>query len=186
MGKHDVHNDLISRIREYLSPLGPESLKIEKETAGLIRVTSVPSSDFPHGIDLAHADMALFDENDQPIMIIEPETASSPKTFGRSITVYSMASEIQIRQRRYPLMNGFLLVIVIPDHKIDLERKRRELSYIGQMAKASLSAGNRRLKDIVICQIADIECEIDRILRKNGNISTASRIKKKVKEGSRC
>ena len=87
MRGHAVHNRLIAQIKKCLFPLA-HNLRIEKEGIGLIKVFSEYSADLARGVyEIAHADMVLLDENKEPILVIEPETSSSSKTFGRSIPV---------------------------------------------------------------------------------------------------
>jgi hypothetical protein len=177
MRGHAVHNRLIAQIKKCLFPLA-HNLRIEKEGIGLIKVFSEYSADLARGVhEIAHADMVLLDENKEPILIIEPETSSSPKTFGRSIPVYSMAGEIRFSSRKYPIRQPLLLMIVIPDYKHDVQEKRSQLEDMQNKAKRLIATRGSKLKDVYICQISDFEIKIKELLENNGYSSIARRLK---------
>lgn len=177
MANHETHNRLIGQIKTCLSPVA-SNLYIEKEKIGLIKVFSEYATDVAEGeYEVAYADMVLLDENKEPILIIEPETSSSPKTFGRSIPVYAMAGEIRFSSRKYPIRQPLLLMIVIPDHKHDVQEKRSQLEDMQNKAKRLIATRGSKLKDVYICQISDFEIKIKELLENNGYSSIARRLK---------
>ncbi len=44
---------------------------------------------------IADADIIVFDEEEKPLLVIGPEITTSPKTFGRSISIYIIARNVK-------------------------------------------------------------------------------------------
>ena len=165
-----IHSDLIYEIKKILSPI-PNKLFIEKQDGvGLIQVFS--ENDMNEGdrnkFKIAYSDILLLDENDKPLLIIEPETSSSPKTFGRSIPVYSIAKQIKVKNKSYQVESFLLLMIVIPDDKENKIQKKNQLEDLQSKITNAINFSESKLKDFVICQVSDFRKILKSFLIKYG------------------
>ena len=118
---------------------------------------------------ISFADILLLDEKGNPLMVIEPETSFSPKTFGRSIFVYTIAEEIKVCEKRMRIKSPLLLMIVIPDDKNDIYKRRSQLEDIQYTFKKKVELRKSQLRDFRICQISDFKETIKELLDKNGH-----------------
>lgn len=107
--------------------------------------------------------MLLLDGNDQPFIVIEPETSSSPKTFGRSIPVYAVARQI-IADKPYPIKSPLYLIIVIPDDKKNPGQKKNQLEDLQRKMKESIKLKGSQLAEFAFCQISDFEDTVGRMI----------------------
>jgi len=165
---HPTHEELISKIRNILSPFSKRLYVEKKDGVGLIQVfkgNDLTIAEYSYRI--AFADILLLDDKDKgnPLMVIEPETSFSPKTFGRSIFAYTIANEIKIGRKRMKIKLPLLLMIVIPDDKNDIYKRR------GQLEKS-------QLRDFRICQISDFKETIKGLLNENGHSADSRKIDK--------
>lgn len=172
MSIQKTHSDLIEEIKIVLFPLRNKlKLFIEKQDeVGLIQVFSdVEMNDGERNkFKIAYSDILLLDENDKPLLIIEPETSSSPKTFGRSIPVYSIAKQIKVKKKSYQVESFLLLMIVIPDDKENKIKKKNQLEDFQSKIKNAINFPESKLKDFVICQISDLRKALKNLLIKYG------------------
>ena len=167
---HPTHEELISKIRNILSPFS-EKLYIEKQDGiGLIQIFKDHHSTIARvSYRISFADILLLDEKGNPLMVIEPETSFSPKTFGRSIFVYTIAEEIKVCEKRMRIKSPLLLMIVIPDDKNDIYKRRSQLEDIQYTFKKKVELRKSQLRDFRICQISDFKETIKELLDKNGH-----------------
>ena len=169
MQKQKAHQDLIVEIKKILDSFG-DKLLIEKQNGiGLIQVFS--EEDMTEGeknkFKIAFADMLLLDDNRQPFLVIEPETSSSPKTYGRSIPVYTIAKQI-IADRQYQVKSPLFLIIVIPDYKKNPSQKKYQLEDLKRKIKSAIKLEGSQLEDFAFCQISDFEETFNKMIEKRG------------------
>ena len=169
MQEQKAHQDLIAEVKKILYPLR-DKLLIEKQNGvGLIQVFS--EEDMTEGeknkFKIAFSDMLLLDDNRQPFIVIEPETSASPKTFGSSIPIYTIAKQI-IADDKYQVEYPLLLVIVIPDNK-NPSQKKYQLEDLQRKIKSAIKLEGSQLKDFVICQISNFEETLEKMIEESGS-----------------
>jgi hypothetical protein len=172
ISERNIHQKLVKEIKSVLSTL-PNKLLIEKQNGiGLIQAFS--EVDMIEGdknkFKIAFLDMLLLDENNKPFLVIEPETSSSSKTFGRSIPVYTIAKLIKTRGVDYKVESPLILMIVIPDDK-NYIKKMEQLDKLKNKIKKAINFRKSQLKDFSICQISDFKESIRKLLEVNGHNS---------------
>lgn len=164
-----IHEKLIDGIKRILSPFSNKLLIEKQNGVGLIQVFS--EEEMIEGnrnrFKIAFSDMLLLDDNNKPFLVIEPESSSSPKTFGRSIPIYSIAKKIIIADKEYPIECPLLLMIVIPNYE-NQSQKRQQVEDLQQKIKKAMKFTESQLKDFAICQIDDFTTTLKDLLIKNG------------------
>jgi len=178
---HPTHEELISKIRNILSPFSKRLYVEKKDGVGLIQVfkgNDLTIAEYSYRI--AFADILLLDDKDKgnPLMVIEPETSFSPKTFGRSIFAYTIANEIKIGRKRMKIKLPLLLMIVIPDDKNDIYKRRGQLEDLQYTFKNKVGLEKSQLRDFRICQISDFKETIKGLLNENGHSADSRKIDK--------
>jgi len=175
LNEPDKHNELIDKVYKTISPHF-EYIFIEKRRGtGLIRVFD--ESKLIQGkqsrYKVANADMLVLDEKERPLLVIEPETSASPKTFGRSIPIYAIAKKVRIGKKEYSISSPLLLLIVISDQK-KASQKTEQLIDLKKKLKETIVFKGSSLKDFAICQIGDLEEALGRLMDSNGYSGYAS------------
>ncbi|MDH4218484.1 MAG: hypothetical protein OEW69_08680 [Nitrospirota bacterium] len=165
MPSNKIHQDLIAKIKKILNPFQDKLLIEKQDGVGLIQVFS--EEDMTEGernkYKIAFSDMLLLDDNRQPFIVIEPETSASPKTFGRSIPVYTIAKQI-MADRQYQIKSPLFLIIVIPDDKKNPGQKKYKLEDLQRKMKSSIKLEGSQLADFTFCQISDFEDTIGKMI----------------------
>lgn len=170
MQEQKTHQNLIAKVKKILNPF-QDKLLIEKQNGvGLIQVFSEEEM---HKGDrnkykIAFSDMLLLDDNDKPFLVIEPETSASPKTYGRSIPIYTIAKKIIIGDDKYQIESPLLLMIVIPKSE-NQNQKRQQLEDLQRKIKNVIKLEGTQLKDFAICQISDFVETLRKIYEKSGS-----------------
>ena len=157
MLSNEIHQDLIAKVKKILDPYG-DKLLIEKQNGiGLIQVFS--EEEMTEGeknkFKVPFSDMLLLDDNRQPFIVIEPETSTSPKTFGRSIPVYTIAKQI-IADRQYQVKSPLFLIIVIPDDKKNPSQKKYQLEDLQRKIKSAIRLGGSQLEDFTFVRLVTL------------------------------
>ncbi|MFC2165626.1 WGR domain-containing protein [Acidobacteriota bacterium] len=165
--KSRIHQNLIADVKKITS-FFPNRLLVNKQNGvGLIQVFSESGTikGELNKFKIAYADMLLLDEEENPLLVIEPESSSSPKTFGRSIPVFAIAKEIIVRTEKFKIEKPLYLLIVIPDSK-DREKKTAQLKDLRIKLKKVLRIEQSSLNDFSICQISNLERNLSRMLKR--------------------
>lgn len=165
MPNNEIHQDLIAKVKKILDSFG-DKLLIEKQNGiGLIQVFSEEkmTEGERNKFKIAFSDMLLLDDNRQPFIVIEPETSISPKTFGRSIPVYTIAKQI-IADRQYQVKSPLFLIIVIPDDKKNPSQKRYQLEDLQRKIKSATKLEGSQLEDFAFCQISDFKETLEKMI----------------------
>lgn len=165
MANNRIHQGLIAEIKKILHPFR-DNLLIEKHNGiGLIQVFSEEKMNEgeKNKFKIAFSDMLLLDDNRQPFLVIEPETSSSPKTYGRSIPVYTIAKQI-IVDRQYQVKSPLFLIIVIPDYKKNPSQKKYQLEDLQRKIKSAIKLEGSQLEDFAFCQISDFEETLEKMI----------------------
>jgi hypothetical protein len=165
MPNNEIHQDLIAKVKKILDSFG-DKLLIEKQNGiGLIQVFSEEkmTEGERNKFKIAFSDMLLLDDNRQPFIVIEPETSTSPKTFGRSIPVYTIAKQI-IADRQYQVKSPLFLIIVIPDDKKNPSQKRYQLEDLQRKIKSATKLEGSQLEDFAFCQISDFKETLEKMI----------------------
>ena len=164
-----THEEMIEDIKKILTPVFEYVYVESEENTGKIQVFGV--QELPERgkrqYKIAEADVAVCDKNKKPFLIIEPEMASSPKTFGRSLAVYTIAKLIKTRRGEKKIEAPLLLLIIIPNQK-ESGKKANQLRFLEKRLKEAINLKNSQLKDFAFCQIKDAKVTLKNILRKNG------------------
>ncbi len=169
MAGNKIHQNLIAEVKKILGPIG-DKLLIEKQNGiGLIQVFSKEkmTEGEKNKFKIAFADILLLDDNRQPFIVIEPETSASPKTFGRSIPIYTIAKQI-IADRQYQVKSPLFLIIVIPDDENNPSQKKFQLEDLAHKIKSAIKLEGSQLKDFAICQISDFKETLEKMIEKRG------------------
>lgn len=168
MQEQKAHQGLIAKVKKILDPFG-DKLLIEKQNGiGLIQVFSEEkmTEGEKNTFKIALSDMLLLDDNHQPFIVIEPETSSSPKTFGRSIPVYAIAKQI-IADKPYQIKSPLFLIIVIPDDKKNPSQKKYQLEDLQRKIKSAIRLEGSQLEDFAFCQISDFKETLEKMIGEN-------------------
>jgi hypothetical protein len=165
MQNNKIHQGLIAEVKKILNPYNKKLLIEKQDGVGLIQVFS--EEEMVEGernkFRIALSDMLLLDNKKQPFIVIEPETSSSPKTFGRSIPVYAVARKI-IADKPYPFKSALLLIIVIPDDKKNPSQKKYQLEDLQRKMKSSIKLRGSKLADFAFCQISNFENTVRKMI----------------------
>ncbi len=164
MANNKIHQGLIAEVKRILNPF-QKKLLIEKQSGvGLIQVFSEEkmTEGEKNKFKIALSDMLLLDKG-QPFIVIEPETSTSPKTFGRSIPVYAVARQI-IADKPYQIKSPLFLIIVIPDDKRNPGQKKYQLEDLQHKIKSAIKLEGSQLADFAFCQISDFEDTIGKMI----------------------
>jgi len=171
----DKHNKLINKIYEVISPHFEHIFVEKRRGTGLIQIFD--ESELVKGkqsrYKVANSDMLVLDEEEKPLLVIEPETSASPKTFGRSIPIYTIAKKVRIGKKEYSISSPLLLLIVIPDQSRTIQ-KTEQLFDLEKKLKEAIDFEGSSLKDFAICQIGDLEEALGRFKDSNGYCSYSS------------
>lgn len=170
MPNNEIHQDLIVKVKKILDSFG-DKLLIEKQNGiGLIQVFSEEkmTEGERNKFKIAFSDMLLLDDNHQPFLLIEPETSASPKTYGRSIPVYTIAKNIIIGKKEYPINMPLILIIVVPNNEKNPNQKRYQLEDLQRKMKSAQKLEGSQLNDFAICQISDFEETFEKMIEKRG------------------
>jgi len=116
---------------------------------------------------IAHADVMVLDEKEKPLLVIEPETSPTPKTFGRSIPIYTIAQKVKIKNKEYTIESPLLLLIVIPNQP-KKGQKAEQLPDLEKKLKKTIDLKDSSLMDFAICQIDDLKPTLKRLFINNG------------------
>jgi len=152
MPNNKIHRGLIAEVKRILNPFRKKLLIEKQGGVGLIQVFSEEkmTEGEKNKFKIALSDMLLLDDNLHPFIIIEPETSSSPKTFGRSIPVYAVAREI-IADKPYQIKSPLYLIIVIPDDKKNPGQKKYQLEDLQHKIKNAIKLEGSKLADFAFC-----------------------------------
>lgn len=165
MPNNNIHQDLMDEIKKILKTFRNKLLIEKQGGVGLIQVFS--EEEMAEGernkFKVALSDMLLLDNRGQPFIVIEPETSSSPKTFARSIPVYSIARQI-IAIEPYQVKSPLCLIIVIPDDKKNPDQKKYQLEDLQRKLKSVIKFEGSQLADFTFCQIHDFEDTIRKMI----------------------
>lgn len=170
MPNNRTHQGLIAEVKKIIGPIG-DKLLIEKQNGiGLIQVFSEEkmTEGEKNKFKIAFSDMLLLDDNYKPFLVIEPETSSSPKTYGRSIPVYMIAKQI-IADRQYQVKSPLFLIIVIPDDKKNPSQKKYQLEDLQRKIKSAIRLGGSQLEDFAFCQISGFEETLEKMIEESGS-----------------
>ena len=165
MPNNKIHQSLIAEVKRILNPFR-KKLLIEKQGGiGLIQVFSEEkmTEGEKNKFKIALSDMLLLDDNHQPFIVIEPETSSSPKTVGRSIPVYAVASQ-RIADKPYKIKSPMFFIIVIPDDKKNPGQKKYQLEDLQNKIKSAIKLEGSKLANFDFCQISDFENTIGKVI----------------------
>jgi len=110
--------------------------------------------------------MLVLDEEEKPLLVIEPETSASPKTFGRSIPIYAIAKKVRIGKKEYSISSPLLLLIVIPDQS-QTSQKTEQLFDLEKKLKETIDFEGSSLKDFAICQVGGLKEALGRLIDSN-------------------
>ncbi len=168
----ETHEDLINEIKKVISPIF-QTYHIEKQDGvGLLQIfdeeNMVPREE--NKFKVANADIVVFDDNKTPFLIIEPETSGSPKTFGKSISIYTIAKMVRVGGKKveeYSIESPLLLLIVIPQHP-ENSQKEDQLDDLRKKLKMTIDLRNSQLKDFDVCQIDNVKPTLRKLLNNNG------------------
>lgn len=170
MKKTNNHNELINEIYEIISPYFQHIFIEKKHGTGLIQIfdeTELIKGE-QNRFKIANLDILVLDDEEKPLLIIEPETSPSPKTFGRSIPIYTIAQKIKIgKDREYSIKSPLLLLIVIPKQPKD-GQKAKQLSDLERKLKKTIDLKESNLLDFAICQINDLKPTLKKLFIDNG------------------
>ena len=170
MPDKETHQNLIAKVKKILNPF-QDKLLIEKQNGvGLIQVFS--EAEMNEGdknkFKIAFSDMLLLDDDRKPFLVIEPETSASPKTYGRSIPIYTIAKKIIIGDDKYQIESPLLLMIVIPKSE-NQNQKRQQLEDLQRKIKNVIKLEGTQLKDFAFCQISDFEETLEKMIEESGS-----------------
>jgi hypothetical protein len=93
--------------------------------------------------------------------------SSSPKTFGRSVPIYTIAQKVKIGQKEYPIESPLLLLIIIPKQKQE-GQKAEQLSDLEAKLKQTIKLKTSSLMDFALCQIDYLKPTLRRLFISNG------------------
>jgi len=164
-----THSELIDKIYDIISPHF-QHISIEKRHGvGLIQIFDEEEliKNEQKRFKIANADMLVLDEKEKPLLVIEPETDASPKTFGRSIPIYTIARKVKIVKKEYSTESPLLLLIVIPKQP-ENGQKAEQLPDFEKKLKKTIDLKESSLKDFAICQINDLKPTLKRLFINNG------------------
>ncbi len=169
MPNNKIHKGLIAEIKRILNPYRYELLIEKQGGVGLIQVFSEENltEGEKNKFKVAHSDILLLDKG-QPFIVIEPETSSSPKTFGRSIPVYTIARQI-IADEPYPIKSPLYLIIVIPDDTKNSGKKKNQLVDLQRKMKSAIKLEGSQLADFAFCQLSDFEGTLEKMIEDSGS-----------------
>ncbi|MCK4830946.1 hypothetical protein KA005_85340 [bacterium] len=170
MAGNKIHQDLIAEVKKILNPFRDKLLIEKHDGVGLIQVFSEEkmTEGEKNKFKIAFSDMLILDGKSQPFIVIEPETSTSPKTFGRSIPVYTIAKQI-IADRQYQVKSPLFLIIVIPDYKKNPSQKKYQLEDLKRKIKSAIKLEGSQLEDFAFCQISDFEETFNKMIEASGN-----------------
>ena len=163
------HDELIDKVYDIISPYFQHIFIEKRNDTGEIQVfdeTELIKGE-QNRFKIAKADMIVLDGEEKPLLVIEPETSSSPKTFGRSIPIYTIAQKVRIRGRDYSIEFPLLLLIVIPTQQ-ECGQKAEQLTDLEKKLKKTINWKESNLKDFAICQIGDLKPTLKRLFIDNG------------------
>lgn len=169
MKKSNKHDELIDKIYNIISPYFQHIFIEKRDGSGYIQIFD--ENELIEGkqnrFKIAYADMIVFDEKEKPLLVIEPETSPSPKTFGRSIPIYTIAQKVKIGNKKYSIESPLLLLIIIPKQPKD-GQKAEQLSDLEKKLKKTIDLKESSLMDFAICQINDLKPTLKRLFINNG------------------
>lgn len=170
MAGNKIHQDLIAEVKKILNPFRDKLLIEKHDGVGLIQVFSEENliEGERNKFKIALSDMLLLDDNRQPFLVIEPETSASPKTYGRSIPVYTIAKNIIIGKKEYPVNMPLILIIVVPNNEKNPNQKKCQLEDLQLKIKSAQKFEGSQLKDFAICQISDFEETFEKMIEERG------------------
>ncbi|HEC82256.1 MAG TPA: hypothetical protein ENI53_00015 [Thermoplasmatales archaeon] len=175
MSKSVSHKEMVRNIKKILKPVFTHIYVENEKNTGKIQVFNI--RELPekgkNQYKIAEADILVYDKEKKLFLIIEPETNSSPKTFGRSLNVYTIAESIKTREGEQKIKTAILLLIVIPNKK-ESNKKANQLKFLEKRLKESINLKNSRLKDFAFCQIKDFKNVLKNLLKRNGYESYAN------------
>ena len=171
MKKSSKHSELIDTIYETISPYFKYIFIEKKPGIGLIQIFDETEliKGKQNRFKIANLDILVLDDEEKPLLIIEPETGSSPKTFGRSILIYTIAKKIKIKSKdkEYSIGSPLLLLIAIPEQP-KAGQKAEQLSDLETKLKEVIDLKESSLRDFAICQINDLKPTLKRLFINNG------------------
>jgi len=170
MQERKAHQELIVEIKKILHPFRDNLLIEKQDGVGLIQVFSEENmtDGEKNKFKIAFSDILLLDDNHKPFLVIEPETSASPKTYGRSIPVYTIAKNIIIGKKEYPINMPLILIIVVPNNEKNPNQKRYQLEDLQRKMKSAQKLEGSQLNDFAICQISDFEETFEKMIEKRG------------------
>lgn len=167
--KNRDHDELIDKIYDTISPYF-HHIFIEKRN-GTNYIQIFDENKLIKGkqerFKIAFADMMVLNEEKKPLIVIEPETDSSPKTFGRTIPIYTIAQKVKIENKEYSIECPLLLLIVIPNQP-ENGQKAEQLPDLEKKLKKTIDLKESSLMDFAICQINDLKPTLKRLFINNG------------------
>jgi hypothetical protein len=163
MENNKEHKDLVDKVYAILLPVfGKDSIFIEGRCVGYIQIFD--KSELKNGemnrFKIARSDIMVFDDEGKPLLVVEPETSSSPKTFGRSIPIYTIAKRVIIKSegkviKSKKIESPLLLLIVIPEQKAN-SQKDVQLPDVENKIKMNVNTRDSNIKDFAICESNDL------------------------------
>ena len=164
-----THSELIDKIYNIISPYFRHIFIEKRNGTNYIQIFDEKKliENEQNRFKIANADMLVLDEKEKPLLIIEPETSASPKTFGRSIPIYTIAQKVKIKNKEYSIECPLLLLIVIPKQP-EKGQKEHQLPNLEEKLKKTIDLKESSLKDFAICQIDALKPTLKRLFINNG------------------
>jgi len=169
MTESKAHEELVNEIKKTISPHFSFLLIEDENAIGKIQIfdEKVLRERKQNRFKIAEADIMVLDDKENPFLVIEPETSSSPKTFGRSIPVYAVAQSVKVGNKKYLIESPLLLLVVIPKQKND-SQKDKQLPDLERKLKETIDFGRSNLRDFAFCQISDLRPTLKWLFESNG------------------
>ena len=170
-----THSELIDKIYSTISPYFQYIFIERKDGVSEIQIFDEKEliKKKQNRFKIAYADMLVLDDKEKPLLVIEPETSASPKTFGRSITIYTIAQKVRVNYKNIEkkiektIESPLLLLIVIPKQP-EKGQKKQQLPDLEEKLKKTIDLKGSSLKDFAICQDDVLKPTLKRLFINNG------------------
>ena len=157
------HERMVSEVAKILEQEAEGEVLVEGQNVGHIQMFL--SEKPANSSRVAKADILKLDASGKPILVGEPETSTSPKSFGRSILMYTIVEWLRVKAMKIDesIVSPLKLLIVVPDAP-DFRGRRRQLNILESRLKDSIHLDRSTLADFAICQLRDARDRVRELL----------------------